>query len=221
MKLSRELLKFAMCPRTTERGGFMAIMTGLAVGLGCASAQPKVAGPSREATLPTDHAATVGWMTAPEVPAPLRVPGQPVLVAHYRAVGAQVYACSHALDGSPAFSLEAPDAKLLDANQSASGTHSAGPSWRSADGSVVRGKKLAQADAPQSNAIPWLLIEANANEGAGIFSGVRYVQRVNTIGGKAPATGCDSANLGAKARADYTADYYFFGMKVDGGPETN
>jgi hypothetical protein len=133
------------------------------------------------------------------------------LIAHDHAVGAQVYACTRLHDGTLAFMLEAPDAKLFDANQSAAGTHGAGPSWVAADGSSVHGKKLAQADAPRPDAIPWLLVEATANEGGGLFSRVRYVQRVDTVGGKAPVTGCDVASLGAKARADYTADYYFFG----------
>jgi hypothetical protein len=163
---------------------------------------------------PTGAAAsgpTAGWLTPPEVPPPIRVPAGQVLIAHDHAVGAQVYACTRLHDGTLAFMLEAPDAKLFDANQSAAGTHGAGPSWVATDGSSVHGKKLAQADAPRPDAIPWLLVEATANDGGGLFSRVRYVQRVDTVGGKAPVAGCDVASLGAKARADYTADYYFFG----------
>jgi len=172
-----------------------------------AAPAPTAAGaPAASASAPT-----AGWLTPPEVPPPIRVPPGQVLLAHDHAVGAQVYACTRLHDGTLAFMLEAPDAKLFDANQSAAGTHGAGPSWVAADGSSVHGKKLAQADAPRPDAIPWLLVEATANEGGGLFSRVRYVQRVDTVGGKPPVTGCDVASLGAKARADYTADYYFFG----------
>ena len=43
-----------------------------------------------------------------------------------------------------------------------------------------------------------------------MLSDVSYVQRLNTAGGKAPATGCDATTVGTETRAGYTADYYFF-----------
>jgi hypothetical protein len=39
------------------------------------------------------------------------------------------------------------------------------------------------------------------------------VQRVNTVGGIAPKTGCSQATAGAPARVNYTADYYFLTRK--------
>ena len=36
------------------------------------------------------------------------------------------------------------------------------------------------------------------------------VQRINTVGGLAPATGCDAAHAGATAPVFYTADYWFY-----------
>ena len=77
----------------------------------------------------------------------------------------------------------------------------------------MRGKKIAQADAPRDDAIPWLLLQATAHEGDGMFSKVKYVQRVNTIQGKAPPSGCDAERLNAEIRVDYSADYYFYGVK--------
>src|SRR5437773_1176672 len=59
-----------------------------------------------------------------------------------------------------------------------------------------------------SNAIPWLLLQAVSNEGDGRFSDVTYIQRVNTVGGTAPATAGDAMHL--EARAPYTAEYYFY-----------
>src|SRR2546430_6151181 len=59
-----------------------------------------------------------------------------------------------------------------------------------------------------SNAIPWLLLQAVSNEGDGKFSDVTYIQRVNTVGGTAPATAGDATHL--EARVPYTAEYYFY-----------
>jgi hypothetical protein len=42
---------------------------------------------------------------------------------------------------------------------------------------------------------------------------VRHVQRVDTIGGVAPSTGCDSAHAGAKTRVGYSATYDFYGTR--------
>ena len=59
-----------------------------------------------------------------------------------------------------------------------------------------------------SNAIPWLLLQAVSNEGDGKFSDVTYIQRVNTVGGTAPATAGDAMHL--EARVPYTAEYFFY-----------
>ena len=75
---------------------------------------------------------------------------------------------------------------------------------------MVGAKKQADAPAPQADAIPWLLLAATTHTGQGKFSKVTFVQRVNTTGGKAPATGCDAATVGKEARAAYTADYIFW-----------
>jgi hypothetical protein len=162
----------------------------------------------------TAPASTAGKaLVTDQVPAAIRVPSGGSLVARFHAVGAQVYTCSTSANGAPAWTLKAPAAKLFDAKAQDSqvGTHGEGPTWTSNDGSSVRGKKIAQADAPQADAIPWLLLQATAHGGDGVFSKVEYIQRVNTIQGKPPASGCDAGNVGAEVRADYIADYYFYG----------
>lgn len=148
---------------------------------------------------------------AETLPATIRVPSGASPLAHFHAVGSQVYICSASAHGAPAWTLKAPDAKLFDAKGRKVGTHSDGPTWTSNDGSTVRGRKIAQADAPQADAIPWLLLQATAREGNGVFSKVEFIQRVNTTRGKAPASSCDAASVGVEARADYSADYYFYG----------
>ena len=68
----------------------------------------------------------------------------------------------------------------------------------------------ARADAPNKEDIPWLLLTARNTGTPGSFSTVTSIQRVNTVGGSAPASGCNAATVGQEARVHYTADYRFF-----------
>jgi hypothetical protein len=77
------------------------------------------------------------------------------------------------------------------------------------DGSKVMGMARANADSPDPEAIPWLLLQAQSNDGTGLFSTVSYVQRLDTSGGRAPADGCAAASAGQEARVPYTAIYTF------------
>jgi hypothetical protein len=151
------------------------------------------------------------WMTAPAVPAPVAVPAGAKLVAHFHATGAQVYTCGPAPTGGAfAWTLKQPDAKLTDAKGKPAGTHGAGPSWTSTDGSSITAKKVAQADAPAPGAVPWLLLHVEHSTGMGLLSPVTHVQRVATKGGTAPTAKCDASAAGSEKRVDYSAEYYFF-----------
>lgn len=145
----------------------------------------------------------------PDVPAAIRVPAGAKLVEKLHATGAQVYGCA-AADGKFGWTLKRPDATLTDAKGGEAGKHGAGPSWTAKDGSAVTGAKVAQADAPVTDAVPWLLLKATSTTGKGRFSGVSFIQRLSTKGGKAPGTGCDAAHAGSELRVDYSADYYFY-----------
>ncbi|HSZ81834.1 MAG TPA: DUF3455 domain-containing protein [Polyangia bacterium] len=152
-------------------------------------------------------------LTPPVVPAAIQVPAGAKLARKFHATGAQVYTCAAPAPGGTApfaWTLKRPDATLFDAAGAKAGTHGAGPTWTATDGSAVVGQKAAQADAPAPNAIPWLLVRATSNTGKGVFSAVTFVQRLDTKGGKAPATGCDAKTVGAETRVDYSADYFFF-----------
>ena len=59
-----------------------------------------------------------------------------------------------------------------------------------------------------TNAIPWLRLQAVNPEGPGIFAHTSFIQRVNTTVGKAPAE--NGAFIGQVARVPYTADYFFY-----------
>jgi hypothetical protein len=149
---------------------------------------------------------------AQQVPEALRAPGNEQLVVQVRARGDQIYSCK--VDGAqPGWTLKAPDAQLFDKDGKAFGKHFAGPSWEASDGSRVVGKAAANAPSPDANSIPWLLVKVVSHEGEGVLAQVTSIQRLNTKGGKAPASGCDAAHAGQEVRVPYTADYLFFAPK--------
>jgi hypothetical protein len=180
-----------------------------------------------------DGGATADWpfMTV-TIPAGIATPDGPTLKLKAHALGVQIYTCTEmggadagadAGAATYAWVLKAPSAKLYDENNAEIGTHGAGPNWTHKDGSSVVGARLAAVDSPLTDAIQWLLLKA-ASHGAtaGTFSDVTYVQRVNTTKGKAPATGCDAANVAKETSVPYTADYYFYkgdATPADGGAD--
>jgi len=149
-----------------------------------------------------------------EVPAPLEVPGGNQLGFALEAEGAQVYACA-ANGASFGWAFQAPEAKLTEANGPAAGTHYAGPTWESNDGSKVVAAKL-EAVTPDATSIPWLLLRAASHAGSGRMAEVTFVQRIWTWGGNAPSHGCDATHAGAIARVPYRALYCFY--RSEAGP---
>ncbi|HEY4394434.1 MAG TPA: DUF3455 domain-containing protein [Polyangia bacterium] len=158
---------------------------------------------------PSAAAAPAGPQPPASVPAALRVPAGARPIAKFHATGAQVYKCA-ATDGKYGWALARPDATLHDASGAAVGTHTAGPTWTSKDGSAVVAAKIEQAPAPTPGAVAWLLLRAISTSGSGLFSAVTFVQRIDTQGGTPPATGCDAPHVGTETRASYSADYYFY-----------
>ena len=77
----------------------------------------------------------------------------------------------------------------------------------------MTGQVLERANVPRPDSVPWLLLKAKTNEGAGRFGRVTYVQRVNTVAGTAPAGGCDQQHAGSETSVNYQADYYFYGPR--------
>jgi hypothetical protein len=141
----------------------------------------------------------------PLVPAPAGAR----LLLETEAQGVQVYACEKGSDGYR-WVFKAPDAWLFDKTGRQVGTHFAGPSWQLADGSKITGEVVAQAPAPEPHAIAWLLLRAKSHEGTGVLSAADLVRRIDTHGGAAPATTCDSTQAPAEARMRYTARYLFY-----------
>jgi hypothetical protein len=131
------------------------------------------------------------------------------------AKGVQIYECRAAKDqaGTYEWAFVAPEADLFDASGKRIGRHYAGPYWESTDGSKIVGSPKERADAPKAGAIPWLLLGTQSVGAQGSFSKVTGVQRVNTIGGATPRSGCSEATVGTTARVPYSADYYFLAEK--------
>jgi Protein of unknown function (DUF3455) len=149
---------------------------------------------------------------AQQIPPQLQPPATEQLLLQLHAKGDQVYTCKEGVTQF-AWTLKAPDAQLFDKEGKPFGKHFAGPSWQANDGSLVTGKAVANAPSPDPDSIPWLLVTVLTHDGSGVLSRATSIQRLNTKGGKAPATGCDSTHAGQEARIPYTADYLFYAPK--------
>lgn len=164
--------------------------------------------------------------------------GTPVrLVLTLKGRGVQIYNCQQRPGQVAAWVLRAPEAELLDGSwndatgeaaagkpgataggESDGGTeagkvvghHSAGPVWRLNDGSAVHGVLLSKKDAPETGAVPWLVLKATEPTGQGGLTGVVEIRREQTHGGVAPVTGCGEGTVGVEQRVPYTAMYRFY-----------
>jgi Protein of unknown function (DUF3455) len=149
---------------------------------------------------------------AQDVPAQLQPPVNEQLLLRVHAKGDQVYTCKNDA-AALAWTLKAPDAQLFDKDGKPFGKHFAGPSWEANDGSRVTGKAVANVPSPDADSIPWLLVHIVGHEGNGVLSTATTIQRINTKGGKASATGCDASHAGQELRVPYSADYLFYTPK--------
>jgi hypothetical protein len=150
----------------------------------------------------------------PALPAPVcdsvNVPAGNRVSFHAYALGVQIYRWS-----GTAWVFVGPAADLFadPCYEGQVGTHYADggdpthPAWESKDGSKVVGARQFGCT-PYRGAIPWLRLGATPTTDRGIFSRTTYIQRVNTIGGTAPAEA--GVSMGDEARVPYTAEYYFY-----------
>jgi len=139
------------------------------------------------------------------IPAAIAAPSNAALLFVAHARGVQIYRCC-----PEGWILKAPEALLYDPQGSVIGRHFAGPSWQHNDGSSITGKVAAKVDAPDSGAIPWLLLDVTSHSGSGVFARVGLIQRVNTAGGLPPAAPCAEGNHDVEFKSPYSADYYFY-----------
>ena len=177
----------------------------------------------------TPFASVGDQITPPAVPADLNVNSNEdaFLIGH--AVGTQNYVCLPAAAGGFAWVLFGPQATLFDDDGGQIITHflSANPAeaglpratWQhSRDTSTVWAALVKSSTDPAyvaPNSIPWFLLRPVGAqvgpEGGARLTRTSAIQRVNTLGGLAPATGCAvSTDVGRKALVPYNADYVFY-----------
>ncbi len=196
------------------------VLLGLALLSGCGgetagtqAVTPSPAPAPLQATGPASGC-PASWLETHAVDPAIAAPaGAGHVILHVAATGTQDYACSTGADGGAAWKLVGPDAQLADCNGTIVGHHfpsPGGPEWQLSDGSFAVGHKTAQS-VPEGKAesVPWLLLQVVGHADAGALANATYVQRVNTNGGVAPASGC-GADSGTK-KVPYTADYYLYG----------
>ena len=147
-------------------------------------------------------------MPTPQAPAAVTAPVGNKVAMMAVGAGDLNYECRAKADmpGTFAWVFTGPDALLLDKNKATVGKYYGGPTWESTD---VSGKQLATAPGV-AGAIPLQLVQASPAMGSGAMTGVTYIQRLNTIGGVAPADVCNQAAMGSKKLVKYQADYYFY-----------
>ena len=144
-----------------------------------------------------------------EVPPQLQPPVDEQLLFQLHAKGDQIYACKSE-SAQFNWTLKAP---TLSFSTQPFGKHFAGPTWQANDGTRVTGKAAVSIASPDAESIPWLLVKVVSHDGNGALSRATTIQRLNTKGGKAPGSGCDSDHVNQEVRVPYSADYFFYGPK--------
>ncbi len=158
------------------------------------------------------HAPVLASSMSQRIPDNLKVKSNEVLLLSAKGRGVQIYQCQPKADDPRRveWKFKAPVADLFNNQGKKIARHYKGPTWE-ANGNKVVGKVQASANSPDSTAIPWLLLTAKSYKGKGFFTKVTKIQRIDTAGGKAPRTGCDSSHQNVQVRVHYQATYNFYG----------
>ena len=145
----------------------------------------------------------------PPVPDAITPPAGQQVVLDVAGKGVQIYDCrpSTTDPNVSAWTFREPAATLYGHRGRPVGIHFRGPTFELFDGSSVTG--TVKDSVTVSGAIPWLLLQATANQGDGVLANVDFVQRLETRGGVAPAGACDPAE-DATVAVPYRARYVFY-----------
>ena len=156
---------------------------------------------------------SVAWNTDFAVPSAVRAPAGHLLLGHVVGRGVATYT----LQPDPSdpnrnvWALVRDEGgDLLDENGRVVGHHE-GNSWAVRDGSRVTAEPTARV--PQQYAVPGALYRATAHEGNGLLGGATFIEQLHMIGGP-PVTEKPYVAAGSEYRAEYSADYYFYGPAV-------
>jgi hypothetical protein len=165
----------------------------------------------------------------PTMPANLEVPPGNEVYLLVHAVGSQNYVCLPSAGGY-AWSFWGPQATLFSDDDDQKLTHFISPAsngtpratWmHSKDSSKVWAAAQASATSVtdpafvEDGAIPWLLLAVvdaeDGPNGGDKLSETTFIQRLDTSGGVAPASGCAVlADVGKRVFMPYSTDYYFW-----------
>jgi hypothetical protein len=167
-------------------------------------------------------------ITPPVVPPSLVVSPEFKPFAIARGVGTQNYTCLPSGE-SYAWTFRGPLATLFVGNGDQVMTHALSPNpaqsgalratWQDSKDSsaiwAVATQIYAESDYVAPGAIPWLKLEIVGRQygplGGDRLVKTRVIQRVNTVGGVAPAEGCTAAgDVGKRAYVPYSTDYVFY-----------
>jgi hypothetical protein len=128
------------------------------------------------------------------------------LIGH--AVGVQIHTCT-----TSGWTFVGPRADVYDDDGKLLMTHFGGPSWQARDGSLVKATLDGRVTVDPT-AIPWLRLavtSATAGPDGDRLEGTKYIQRIATTGGLAPAAAdCTASTVGTTEEVPYTADYTFW-----------
>ncbi len=147
-------------------------------------------------------------MAPMNVPDAVKVPATASYAMTLVGAGDLTYECRTGTSGT-AWAFVGPNAALKQTSGEVVGKYYGGPTWEGNDGSKVVGKQLAISPATAGN-IPLQLVEVTQTMGSGMLVGTKYIQRLNTMGGVAPAAACATGNVGEKQVVKYQADYAFY-----------
>jgi Protein of unknown function (DUF3455) len=160
---------------------------------------------------------------ADRVPNRIKVPRGNTAFLEGHAIGTQNYICLPS-----GWTFFGPQATLFDADDRQVITHFLSPNpfesdtaratWQhSRDTSTVWAMAVDSSSNPRfvaPGAIPWLLLQVVGSQDGSTdgdkLSETTFIQRVNTVGGTAPSTGCTPSDVGKKAFVPYEADYVFY-----------
>jgi Protein of unknown function (DUF3455) len=163
------------------------------------------------------------------IPADIAVPDDAVLFLVGHGFGTQNYVCLPSGTGF-AFSLFTPEATLFNDGSQQLITHFFSPNpeenntiratWENShDSSMVWAAAVKQVIV-REDSVAWVRLDvkgaAEGPTGGRKLTPAKFIQRINTLGGNAPATGCSSlADVGTKAFVPYAADYLFYKLPTD------
>ena len=170
----------------------------LAAGLAVACSDDTPSGPTPQPTVAAQTTTTL-----PAGCERLQVAGSKLVFSAF-ARGVQIYRWD-----AGAWTQIAPLAKLYpDARATGViGTHYAGPTWETVSGDTLTGA-VRERCTPSPDAIQWLLLDVASNRGPGALQKATHIQRVHTVGGKAPPA--PGTIPGETRGMEYTAEYLFY-----------